>query len=381
MKKFLGIFVRLVISVALLWYVFSSIDDKEKILTVLLNANWQYLLAGFLFFFVHYATVFWRWHFVLKTIGHIKIAAKSILLSLLGGNILGLITPGRVGELARGLFVREKDFWEITGLTLLEKAYANSISIVFGVAAFLILGYDAPFASSVFVGVLLILLALALILIFLPAKFAVILLFLQQILPGRLQKIIAPLVNPLQQLNTWRSLKLAFLSALVNISAFIEFMLFLNAFSDVALFPAFWAFEAGLLYHHTSATYIFRNWYKGNNPYPFFWFAGSGCNPGFEYIPADVSREWGNAGFNWCFGCAKGQTIAETSMSAVFLSFAIFYALNALYYFVGLLRLNRQKQPTITGSDLPFVSVIIPARNEGAAYGQPANRPVAANLP
>jgi cellulose synthase/poly-beta-1,6-N-acetylglucosamine synthase-like glycosyltransferase len=51
-------------------------------------------------------------------------------------------------------------------------------------------------------------------------------------------------------------------------------------------------------------------------------------------------------------------------MSAVFLSFAIFYALNALYYFVGLLRLNRQKQPTITGSDLPFVSVIIPARNE-----------------
>jgi uncharacterized membrane protein YbhN (UPF0104 family) len=244
MKKFLGIFVRLVISVALLWYVFSSIDDKEKILTVLLNANWQYLLAGFLFFFVHYATVFWRWHFVLNTIGHIKIAAKSILLSLLGGNILGLITPGRVGELARGLFVREKDFWEITGLTLLEKAYANSISIVFGVAAFLILGYDAPFASSVFVGVLLILLALALILIFLPAKFAVILLFLQQILPGRLQKIIAPLVNPLQQLNTWRSLKLAFLSALVNISAFIEFMLFLNAFSDVALFPAFWAFEA-----------------------------------------------------------------------------------------------------------------------------------------
>ncbi|MBN1542747.1 flippase-like domain-containing protein [candidate division KSB1 bacterium] len=59
----------------------------------------------------------------------------EIFYSLLAGFTLGFITPGRVGEYGRGLFLHSIDRLMVVGLTLLEKIYALLVIYFFGTLA------------------------------------------------------------------------------------------------------------------------------------------------------------------------------------------------------------------------------------------------------
>ena len=61
----------------------------------------------------------YKWHFLMSAVGNFR--TQQSMRTLLGGCVLGLITPGRVGELGRCIFVRKHDRAKVGILTLLDR--------------------------------------------------------------------------------------------------------------------------------------------------------------------------------------------------------------------------------------------------------------------
>ncbi len=76
------------------------------------------LLAVFCFLVLLFLRAY-KWHRLLAAVG--KVRVRQSLRSLFGGFALGLITPGRLGELARCVFVREQERAQVALLTLLDR--------------------------------------------------------------------------------------------------------------------------------------------------------------------------------------------------------------------------------------------------------------------
>ncbi len=69
---------------------------------------------------------------------HVKAPGKEILLSLLAGFTMGIVTPARVGEYARVLFIRDNHRISLVGLTLIDKLYTLSIVFSTGLIAIIL---------------------------------------------------------------------------------------------------------------------------------------------------------------------------------------------------------------------------------------------------
>lgn len=62
----------------------------------------------------------YKWHCLLAAVGNFRL--RQSMRTLLGGCALGLITPGRVGELGRCIFVRKHERTQVAFLTMLDRA-------------------------------------------------------------------------------------------------------------------------------------------------------------------------------------------------------------------------------------------------------------------
>ncbi|MGH2448545.1 MAG: lysylphosphatidylglycerol synthase transmembrane domain-containing protein [Chloroflexota bacterium] len=63
-----------------------------------------------------------RWHAMLHAAG-VEASFGEAALSLIGGMGLALITPARLGELARAAYLRDRQKWKIGGLVMLDKGF------------------------------------------------------------------------------------------------------------------------------------------------------------------------------------------------------------------------------------------------------------------
>ena len=94
----------------------------------------------------------YRWSFILKTAG-IRASVKDITKSILVGLTLGLITPGRIGEVGRALYIPSSSTIHIGGLILLEKVFSLFTVLITSAISILLWGNEA-------VGVLIIIVTL-----------------------------------------------------------------------------------------------------------------------------------------------------------------------------------------------------------------------------
>jgi uncharacterized membrane protein YbhN (UPF0104 family) len=243
----LRLLLGLVIVAALIYH----IQARENLLHVLLNARVPFIILGMSAFVFHYFWVFMRWRFVVRSVGNLPYKNRKILSSLFGGSALGLLTPGRVGELGKGVFFPKNMFWQISGLSVIDKGYAHVASILLGVFSITWVGMDklgvVDTTRFMLISFLITLLTVGLILIFRPGLFVRLVRFLIKILPHKASVFLSPLAENLSRLNGKESFILAFLSIMVNLGAFIEFVFFLNAFTPFDVWPSFLAFEAAYL--------------------------------------------------------------------------------------------------------------------------------------
>ena len=99
------------------------------------------LLAVFCFLVLLFLRAY-KWHRLLATVG--KVHVRQSLRPLFGGFALGLITPGRLGELARCVFVREEERAQVALLTLLDRLLDLwALFTLVGASLFLLVPYPA----------------------------------------------------------------------------------------------------------------------------------------------------------------------------------------------------------------------------------------------
>lgn len=130
-KKQLLWLLKLVVGLILIFMLFREINKGQEILNAFKNANWVNVSIGLVLLLPNVLLQFLKWRYVLRT-RYPEMGNGITLQSLLFGFTLGFITPGNLGELARGLFFKKYDRLVITGLNVMDKLFGMIIFITVG---------------------------------------------------------------------------------------------------------------------------------------------------------------------------------------------------------------------------------------------------------
>jgi len=103
--------------------IYSAFRNPEKPIFI--------LLAIFLLF-PNLLLQWYRWHCLLRLIKPEVTFFESVS-SLFGGMVVGFVTPGRIGEVGRPLFLKEVDRLQAVGLVFIDKFYAFVTILIGGI--------------------------------------------------------------------------------------------------------------------------------------------------------------------------------------------------------------------------------------------------------
>ncbi|MDZ7270760.1 MAG: flippase-like domain-containing protein [candidate division KSB1 bacterium] len=81
---------------------------------------------------------YFKWRYLVRLIKP-EVSLRELLASLFAGFTLGFITPGRVGEFGRVVFIKDRPWVTLLGLALLDKLYAAAVLYLGGTASLLLL--------------------------------------------------------------------------------------------------------------------------------------------------------------------------------------------------------------------------------------------------
>lgn len=146
--------IKLVTGVLIVGFLFREIDRRESILEALQNTDISNVVICLLLLIPNVFLAFLKWRYLLKN-RFPEVAGRAAFGSLMFGYTLGLVTPGRLGELGRGLFFPRRERLTITGLNLLDKA-ANQICVfTLGCAALGVMIYQQRLVQWDYLSILL----------------------------------------------------------------------------------------------------------------------------------------------------------------------------------------------------------------------------------
>ena len=112
--------IKFIAGILLVVIIYRKINQNESVVRVLTNANLAYVFVALMLLIPHVSIAFLKWRYLLRT-NFPDISDKETFGSLLFGITLGMVTPGNIGELGRGLFFQDKNKMLITGLAVLDK--------------------------------------------------------------------------------------------------------------------------------------------------------------------------------------------------------------------------------------------------------------------
>jgi uncharacterized membrane protein YbhN (UPF0104 family) len=111
---------RIVVTVALFALILSTLN-LSKLGELLLHANPLTIFIAFLLIALHVSIKSYKWFLLIRTVDK-ENTFRSALFSYLHGTGLAIVTPARVGELAR-VFYLKGDKIKLTSLTVVDKVF------------------------------------------------------------------------------------------------------------------------------------------------------------------------------------------------------------------------------------------------------------------
>ena len=146
-KRFLMIAIKFLIACIAILFILKRIHLHEVKAAFQNPHNTWFLLLAITMVIPNILLHWYRWHFLLKLI-HPNIKKIDSAASYFGGLVVGFVTPGRIGEFGRSLFIKEIDKLQALGMVLIDKIYAFLPIVVGGVWSLFILisnqiGHDA----------------------------------------------------------------------------------------------------------------------------------------------------------------------------------------------------------------------------------------------
>lgn len=145
-RKKVLFFLRIIIGITLVILIIWLVKPQE-ILKAFIDAEWRFVAIGLLLMPLNIFIQERKWNYLVK-LSHPNVKYIESLGSMLGGYALGIVTPGRIGEYGRALFLKGVPPWKIVGLTVIDKFYNLGCTIAIGLPALLTLPWALNFASG-----------------------------------------------------------------------------------------------------------------------------------------------------------------------------------------------------------------------------------------
>ncbi len=160
------LFLKIVVSIILIYFIFMK-AGLGRLFNAIIGINYFYLIPVFILFFLLVFFRAYKWHYLLNK--RFKVDFKTSLKSLLAGMTIGLLTPGRVGELSRAIFLKIKKKKQVLSLIIFDRVVDLYIILLLATLGFLYLSFINKIYFGIFIITLICSLLITL-LIFLPEK-------------------------------------------------------------------------------------------------------------------------------------------------------------------------------------------------------------------
>ncbi|RMG62044.1 MAG: UPF0104 family protein, partial [Calditrichaeota bacterium] len=235
LRKQLIFWGKLAAGVALVWLLYRQVNPGLMLLDQLARANRWFLLAGSLLVVVNIALAYWKWLLLLRS-AFPDLAPGEAFGSLMLGYTLGAVTPGRLGELGRAIYLPHREPLPVTGLNLVDKFLNILVSSTVGLLGLSRFLWDR-FAGLHWVYLpLLILSALVVtvlwVLVFNPCWTRGFLYSLVDLLPWR--RSLGRLISGLEALDRAHVARLVLLTAGWYLVILVQYHCMIQAFTPVA---------------------------------------------------------------------------------------------------------------------------------------------------
>jgi uncharacterized membrane protein YbhN (UPF0104 family) len=211
--------------------------EPQNLKTAFESARQDYILLALVLVIPNVLSQFIKWRFVLR-LTKPAVTNYEAFSSLLAGFALGFVTPGRIGEFGRALFISDCSKAEIVGLTIIDKLFSTLLVFLMGsLGLFVLLEKNARFGWS-WLGLVLLAILTVLLAGLFPGHLQKILLRLKKIIPRPAQ--IDRLAASFNNFNRRQALNLLGFTALFYLIITSQFVILLEAFEPIALVPAYW---------------------------------------------------------------------------------------------------------------------------------------------
>ncbi len=121
---------RVVLTLATLLFLYAYLASRPDVGPLQLHYDWKYLLAALIALPLWLGLRALKWRALLRT-ADATVNFRDALRSYLGGLPLGMVTPGRMGEFARGLYLPQPDLRgaKTAGLVLID-SYSDFLTVL-----------------------------------------------------------------------------------------------------------------------------------------------------------------------------------------------------------------------------------------------------------
>jgi len=137
MKRRILFWIKIAIALILLGIIFFTIKPNE-IWAALKSARFNLVAVGVVLMPVNIWLQEYKWRYLVRLVRP-DVTLSETIGSLLGGFSFGIVTPGRIGEYGRSLFIKNTPPLKLVGLTVIDKFYNLGCTIAFGLPALLTL--------------------------------------------------------------------------------------------------------------------------------------------------------------------------------------------------------------------------------------------------
>lgn len=148
-KKWIVLFVKLAIAVVVMLVVIKTVDFQDIYAAFENPQNPLFIYLALILLLPNLTIQWYRWHFLLK-LAQKDVPIIESISSFLGGQVVGFVTPGRIGELGRSLFLKEIDRLQSIGLLVIDKFYAFIVILTGGLwGIILLIGYLFKYSTFI----------------------------------------------------------------------------------------------------------------------------------------------------------------------------------------------------------------------------------------
>jgi len=147
--------IRFLVTVLLVMFIYKFFNIRlDELLEAIATSNQTMLWAAFALMLLIILLQMTKWYQLLK-LADDGIRFSDAASSLLAGMTLGIITPARIGELGRVLFLNDIPQLKVVGLTLVDKFYSTLAYFIWGLLS-LIIFFNLNYSPALFIKVLMI---------------------------------------------------------------------------------------------------------------------------------------------------------------------------------------------------------------------------------